>query len=147
MERLSNRMWRELLGQYIKRNSPLLSSLSRTPVRSDWRESGTRRRGGSETKPCLTGIVTHGSFSGSIRLPAWVPFWRPSFACNSSKTLSMAATRDGEVLVLSNTYPEVEYFTRNGNPWKRMCSRTFTGVRQSYGSYDRKAGIADKQNE
>lgn len=47
------------------------------------------------------------------------------------KTLSMAATRDGEVLVLSNTYPEVEYFTRSDRQLVKMCSRTFTGVRQS----------------
>ena len=48
------------------------------------------------------------------------------------KTLSMAATPDGGVLVLSNTFPEVESFTRNVTPNNRLCSRTFTAVRQSF---------------
>jgi len=56
----------------------------------------------------------------------------PNVTEYAPKTLSMAATRDGEVLVLSNTFPEVESFTRNVTPIKRLCSRTFTAIRQSF---------------
>jgi hypothetical protein len=53
---------------------------------------------------------------------------------SSDTVLTLAATRNREVLVLSNTSPDVEGSWRADTPsnvTKRICSRTFTGVRQS----------------
>jgi len=53
---------------------------------------------------------------------------------NDDEVVTLAATMGGDVLVMSNTGPVVGTTFLNGDPAfaiKRICSRTFTGIRQS----------------
>ena len=53
---------------------------------------------------------------------------------NDDEVLTLAATMGGDVVVMSNTEPVVGTTSLNGDSAfaiRRICSRTFTGVRQS----------------